>query len=147
MLPEDGHGLRRPGGQRRAIKQREHEGDETTHRIMRALATTFVTPFDREDIHDLASQLDDILDDADAAADMFVLHRIEQPIPGMRQQADVLGGPPGKVHEAIAQLRSPARSTRSCSSCTGWRTRATGSTGRRRRCCSPASTRPWTSFG
>jgi predicted phosphate transport protein (TIGR00153 family) len=91
-----------------AIKQRESEGDETTHRIMRALATTFVTPFDREDIHDLASQLDDILDETDATADLFVLHRIAQPLPGMCQQAAVLVRIAAKVHEAISQLRSPA---------------------------------------
>jgi uncharacterized protein len=90
-----------------AIKQREHEGDELTHRIMRALATSFVTPFDREDIHDLASHLDDVLDAADAAADMFVLHRIPQPIAGMRQQADVLVRTAEKVHEAMRQLRNP----------------------------------------
>ena len=90
-----------------AIKQREHEGDETTHRIMRALATSFVTPFDREDIHDLASHLDDILDDTDAAADLFVLHRIAQPIAGARQQAEVLVRIAKKVHEAMRQLRSP----------------------------------------
>jgi uncharacterized protein len=90
-----------------AIKQRELEGDETTHRIMRQLATSFVTPFDREDIHDLASQLDDILDEVEAAADLFVLHRIAQPLTGMRQQADVLVRIADKVHEAISQLRSP----------------------------------------
>jgi predicted phosphate transport protein (TIGR00153 family) len=94
-----------------AIKQRESEGDETTHRIMRALATTFVTPFDREDIHDLASELDDILDETDAAADLFVLHRIAQPLPGMRQLAAVLVQIAGKVHEAISQLRSPGSLT------------------------------------
>ncbi len=90
-----------------AIKQREHEGDETTHRIMRALATSFVTPFDREDIHDLAANLDDVIDAADAAADMFVLHRIPQPLPGMRQQADVLVRIADTVDEAIRQLRNP----------------------------------------
>src|SRR5438067_324901 len=97
-----------PEGSAGAIKQREHEGDETTHRIMRALATSFVTPFDREDIHDLASHLDDILDDADAAADLFVLHRIQQPLPGMRQQAEVLSQITAKVQEAVSRLRSPA---------------------------------------
>jgi len=97
-----------PEGSAAAIKQREHEGDETTHRIMRALATSFVTPFDREDIHDLASHIDDILDDADAAADLFVLHRIAQPLPGMRQQAEVLSQITAKVQEAVSHLRSPA---------------------------------------
>src|SRR5438128_1182318 len=65
------------------IVQREHEGDEITHQIMRALNTTFVTPFDREDIHELASGIDDVLDLIDAVSDLLVLHRIEQPLPEM----------------------------------------------------------------
>jgi len=88
------------------IRQREHDGDELTHQIMRTLATTFVTPFDREDTHELASSLDDILDEIDAVADLFVLHHIERPLPEMRQQADVLARATAQVHEAIARLRS-----------------------------------------
>ena len=44
------------------IRDREHEGDDITHQIIRAVNTTFVTPFDREDIHRLASGIDDVLD-------------------------------------------------------------------------------------
>src|SRR5881409_682077 len=54
--------FRDPEAAHAEIRQREHEGDEITHEIMRALNTTFVTPFDREDIHRLASSVDDILD-------------------------------------------------------------------------------------
>ena len=75
------------GGQ---MKQLEHEGDEVTHEIMRRLNTVFVTPFDHEDIHRLASGLDDVLDHIEAAADLLVLHRIEAPLPEMKAQADVL---------------------------------------------------------
>src|SRR2546428_5822768 len=88
------------------IRQREHEGDEFTHTIMRALNTTFVTPFDREDIHRLASLLDDILDGIEAVADLFVLHRIEKPLPEMRPQADVLARATEQAHEAMMRLRS-----------------------------------------
>src|SRR6266536_3620964 len=77
-----------PAAAHAEIRQREHEGDEITHQIMRALNTTFVTPFDREDIHRLASGLDDILDFIEAVSDLLVLHRIEHPLPEMRQQAD-----------------------------------------------------------
>jgi predicted phosphate transport protein (TIGR00153 family) len=87
------------------IRQREHEGDEITHQIIRALNTTFVTPFDREDIHRLASGMDDILDAIEAVADLLVLHRIEQIIPEMRQQADVLSRAADQVQQAMAQLR------------------------------------------
>ena len=72
------------------MKQLEHEGDEVTHEIMRRLNTVFVTPFDHDDIHKLASELDDVLDHIEAAADLLVLHKIEQPLPDMKAQAEVL---------------------------------------------------------
>jgi predicted phosphate transport protein (TIGR00153 family) len=68
----------------------EHEGDEVTHLIMKRLNTTFVTPLDHEDVHRLASTLDDVMDHIDAAGDLFVLHKIEQPFPDMKAQTDVL---------------------------------------------------------
>ena len=51
------------------IKEREHEGDNVTHQIIRRLNTTFITPLDREDIYALATALDDVLDAIEAAAD------------------------------------------------------------------------------
>src|SRR6266566_4146320 len=87
------------------IRQREHEGDEFTHTIMRALNTTFVTPFDREDIHRLASLLDDILDGIEAVADLLVLHHIEEILPEMRQQAEVLASAADQTYQAMTQLR------------------------------------------
>ena len=88
------------------IRQREHEGDEITHQIMRALNTTFVTPFDREDIHRLASLIDDILDGIEAVADLLVLHQIEQPLPEMGQQAEVLVRACDQTYQAMAGLRT-----------------------------------------
>ena len=49
------------------VKAFEHEGDEITHAIFTKLNQTFITPFDREDIHELCSQLDDVIDLIDAA--------------------------------------------------------------------------------
>ena len=88
------------------ILQREHEGDEITHQIMRALNTTFVTPFDRADIYRLASRLDDVLDAAEAVSDLLVLHRIEDPLPELHQQAGVLVRATEVMEKAIGQLRS-----------------------------------------
>ena len=68
----------------------EHEGDELTHEVIRRLNTTFVTPFDREDIHRLASSLDDVLDHIEAAAEYLQLHKIQQPLPQMVTLADTL---------------------------------------------------------
>ena len=68
----------------------EHEGDEITHEMIRRLNTTFVTPFDREDIHKLASNLDDVLDHVEAAAEYLQLHKIENPLPQMVALAEIL---------------------------------------------------------
>jgi uncharacterized protein len=87
------------------IRQREHDGDEITHQIIRALNTTFVTPFDREDIHHLASNIDDILDAIEAVADLLVLHHIETILPEMRQQAEVLSQATDQVQQATVELR------------------------------------------
>src|SRR5581483_8275341 len=59
--------------------QVEHDGDTITHDIARKLNQTFITPIDREDIHDLASAIDDILDVVEAIADRFVLYKVEKP--------------------------------------------------------------------
>jgi uncharacterized protein len=68
----------------------EHEGDEITHEMIRRLNTTFVTPFDREDIHRLASSLDDVLDHVEAAAEYLQLHKIQSPLPQMLALAEIL---------------------------------------------------------
>ena len=67
-----------PGADRRSLNARmreiEHANDENTHDVMRRLNSTFVTPFDREDIYNLASDLDDVVDFLEAAADLIVLY-------------------------------------------------------------------------
>ena len=61
----------------REIEDFEHKGDEVTHQIFSGLGSTFITPFDREDIHELASKLDDILDYIQGAANRIVLYRVD----------------------------------------------------------------------
>ena len=65
----------------------EHRGDEISHDIGSRLATTFVTPFDRDDIHDLNSALDDVVDTIEKTVDTFVLYRIAKPTPGRRSSS------------------------------------------------------------
>ena len=91
------------------IRDREHEGDEITHEIIRRLNTSFITPMDREDIYALASALDDVMDAVDAVADLFVLHRIEEPLPEMKAQADVLLRAAQQTEEAVRQLERMVR--------------------------------------
>jgi uncharacterized protein Yka (UPF0111/DUF47 family) len=79
-----------PAASHKLIREKEHQGDDYTHDIIRQLNTTFVTPFDREDIHALATGLDDIMDFVEAAADIFVLHQIEQPTATAIEQARIL---------------------------------------------------------
>ena len=86
------------------IADREHEGDEVTHAIIRLLNTTFVTPMDREDIYQLATALDDVMDAIEAVSDLFVLHRIETPLPEMRAQIDVLVLAALQTEQALASL-------------------------------------------
>jgi uncharacterized protein len=63
------------------IKDLEHEGDSITHKIFHELNVTFVTPFDREDIHYLASALDDVLDYINSSTGRLTLYRVDH-IPG-----------------------------------------------------------------
>lgn len=58
------------------LKDIEHKGDDLTHSIMTKLNQTFITPFDREDIHRLASAMDDVLDFVNAAGQRLVLYKI-----------------------------------------------------------------------
>ena len=95
-----------PAGHHRRIRDLEHEGDELTHRIVETLSLTFVTPFDRQDIHRLASNLDDVLDSIEAVSDLLVLHRVETPLPAIRQQSDVLVKITQAVSTEVRHLRS-----------------------------------------
>ena len=64
----------------REILKAEQEGDRITHDIIKRLNTTFVTPIDREDIYGLATQMDDIVDYTEEAADFLGLYKIEAPM-------------------------------------------------------------------
>src|ERR671916_429067 len=83
----------------------EHEGDEITHEVIQRLNTTFITPFDREDIHHLASSLDDVLDHIEAAAEYLQLHKIETPLPQMVSLTETLAAAAAKTAEAMPRLR------------------------------------------
>jgi uncharacterized protein len=72
------------------LRDAEHHGDMLSHDIGQRLASTFVTPFDREDIHQLTSRLDDILDYVEEVADTCVLYKIEAPTAEASQQAQII---------------------------------------------------------
>ena len=91
-------------GKARRILENEHVGDKIVHDIVKKLNTTFVTPLDREDIYDLASTLDEILDSIEAAADMMILYRIETPEEHATEQAQVLAKQTAVLKTAIDNL-------------------------------------------
>ncbi len=92
------------------IRRLEANGDELTHRIIALLNTTFVTPVDRQDIHALASAIDDVLDAVEAVAGLIALYRIEEPIPQFRQQVAILVAATEAAARAVRNLRSPTAS-------------------------------------
>jgi predicted phosphate transport protein (TIGR00153 family) len=72
------------------IKDIEHDGDSVTHKIFSELNSTFITPLDREDIHELASALDDVLDHIDGCAHRFALYKINRIPKAFPELIDVL---------------------------------------------------------
>jgi uncharacterized protein Yka (UPF0111/DUF47 family) len=103
-------GLIDPNANREAIAKMlgecEHAGDAITHKIMRQLNTSFVTPFDREDIYRLASALDDVVDDVEAAADFVVLADVGKLPPLMIEQMQLLHRSAYETAEAMSRLRT-----------------------------------------
>jgi uncharacterized protein len=80
LLDEMMHTWPENEGLSREILKAEHEGDRITHNIVQRLNSTFVTPIDREDIYGLATQMDDIVDFTEEAADFLGLYKIEAPM-------------------------------------------------------------------
>jgi len=90
-----------------SIKAIEHAGDDITHNIVRKLNQTFITPFDREDIHLLCSEIDDVLDLVDAAAGRFALYRVGVVRPGTVDLAQILYSAASEVVAAVHALGKP----------------------------------------
>lgn len=103
-------GLLDPNANRAAIakelRAREHAGDSVTHRIMRQLNTSFVTPFDREDIYRLASALDDVVDAMEAAADFVVLADVGKLPALMADQITLLVKSAQETANAMSRLKT-----------------------------------------
>jgi len=93
------------------MRDAEHAADDATHEILRTVNSTFVTPFDRSDIYELASRLDDVMDHMDAAADLVVLYRPAEIPAEVKAQVDVLERAAYLTAEAMQQLRAPQNLT------------------------------------
>ena len=99
-----------PDADRRAIGEEvrkiEHDEDEVTHGILRKLNSTFITPFDRDDIYRLAGRLDDVMDYMEAAVDLVVLYKLEELPAEIAEQVDVLQRAALITAEAMPRLRT-----------------------------------------
>jgi predicted phosphate transport protein (TIGR00153 family) len=97
------------GSDRTALNEQlravEHANDEVTHEVMRKLNSTFVTPFDREDIYQLASKLDDVVDHLEAAGDLVVLYQLAELPATTREVVSVLVKAAHATAEAMPRLQ------------------------------------------
>jgi uncharacterized protein Yka (UPF0111/DUF47 family) len=89
------------------MRQAEHDADETTHALIKRVNTTFVTPFDREDIYRLGSALDDVMDMMDEAVDLILLYEVKVLPPELSQQVDVLQRCAELTAAAMPGLQTP----------------------------------------
>jgi uncharacterized protein len=87
------------------VEDLEHVNDELTHRIFTELGRNFITPFDREDIHYLASALDDICDYIFASAKKINFYKVNPNDTGIQKLADLIDQGCEHIHNAIFQLR------------------------------------------
>jgi predicted phosphate transport protein (TIGR00153 family) len=91
------------------IKKEEESGDAIVQKILEALDRTFITPFDREDIHNLATRLDDVLDNLEETAHRFEVFRIEKPTRAAIQLASIVKECCQHLDQALRQLRRMKR--------------------------------------
>jgi predicted phosphate transport protein (TIGR00153 family) len=87
------------------IRDDEHAADQISHKALDRLDRTFITPFDREDIHTLIGEMDDIVDNIDALAKRFPLFHVKAMEPDFLKQADVLVEAALALSEAVHRLR------------------------------------------
>jgi uncharacterized protein len=87
------------------MERLEHEGDQITHDILARLHRSFITPIDREDIHQLASALDDVMDFIEATTERFVICRVSQPNAHAKALAQVILKQVEEIHQILPQLR------------------------------------------
>ncbi|MEK6543946.1 MAG: DUF47 family protein [Elusimicrobiota bacterium] len=88
------------------IRELEHEGDITTHEIFDRLNRTFITPFDREDIHELGKEIDDVADLIQSASERLRLYRIDKIEKDLIEQAEILNHAILMMAKAVTGLRN-----------------------------------------
>ncbi len=99
------------------IKEIENMGDDITHTIFKELNQTFITPFDREDIHELASTIDDVMDCINGSAQRIKMFKPQHLIPEFARIAELIFSACSELQVAVKELRNfknPEKITESC---------------------------------
>jgi predicted phosphate transport protein (TIGR00153 family) len=91
----------------RRMREAEHNADETTHALFKRVNSTFVTPFDREDIYSLGSGLDDVMDMMDEVVDLILLYEVKVLPPELSTQVEVIQRCAELTAEWMPKLSSP----------------------------------------
>ncbi|MCA1832505.1 MAG: DUF47 domain-containing protein [Mycobacteriales bacterium] len=88
------------------VVESERQGDELTKQLLQRLNSSFVTPFDREDIHSLAETIDDACDDMQAVSDLLQLISIEEVLPELRELSEIVVEAAQQCCELLTRLPS-----------------------------------------
>lgn len=89
-----------------AVREIEHQGDELVDQMEKALAETFITPIDREDIHTLSTEMDDVIDFCNSAARFRVLYNVHQPTIPMFELMQIIVSCAEVIHNSMPALRT-----------------------------------------
>ncbi len=90
----------------RDVQEIEHEGDAVVQKVEEELAATFVTPLDREDIHKLSTEIDDVIDFCNSAARVCVLYGVDKPTEPMKELVRILAECATEIHMVLPSLRA-----------------------------------------
>jgi uncharacterized protein len=87
------------------VKELENKGDDLTREIIELLNTQYITPFDREDIYELAKAIDDVVDFIENASDLLTLYKVDRPMQQSLRQCALLVEATEHLSRAIVELR------------------------------------------
>jgi uncharacterized protein Yka (UPF0111/DUF47 family) len=91
------------------LKDLEQKGDKLTHNLFTIIDKTFVTPLDKEDISELTSTIDQVLDATYGTSDRLILFKIEKPFPYMQEFANLLSTASQEIYDAVIELHKGKR--------------------------------------
>jgi predicted phosphate transport protein (TIGR00153 family) len=87
------------------VKELENHGDDLTRQIIELLNTQYITPFDREDIYELAKAIDDVVDFIENASDLLGLYKVDRAMPQALEQCRILVDAAENLASALSELR------------------------------------------